>query len=96
MAMADAGGGPGRGVGGGTDGGTKPGVLVAAADFEPSQMQDLSDLIPRLLEIKAKASLEMKFHVRLEIGDGTILPGDDVVDAINKLLEDVANDFSVT
>ena len=54
--------GPGGGTGGGgtgggaTGGGTPPPtVRVAAADFEPSQIQDLGDLIPALLEIKAKS-----------------------------------------
>ena len=53
--------GPGGGTGGGgtgggeAGGGTPPQVRVAAADFEPSQIQDLGDLIPALLEIKAKS-----------------------------------------
>jgi hypothetical protein len=85
------------GTGGGTGGGgaTPPNVRIAAADFEPSQIQDLADLIPALLEIKAKAKVGMKFHVRLDIGDGTTRPTDDVIIAINSLLKDLGEDFRV-
>jgi hypothetical protein len=97
IAASGAGGGTG-GTGGGTGGGatTPPNVRVAAADFEPSQIQDLGDLIPALLEIKAKAKLGMKFHVRLEVGDGTSRPADDVVNGINNLLKDLGDDFRVS
>jgi hypothetical protein len=94
VTASGAGGGAG-GTGGGAGGGaaTSPNIRVAAADFEPSQMQDLGDLIPAILEIKARAKLRMKFHVRLEIGDGTSRPPDDVVNAINNLLKDLGDDF---
>lgn len=93
---ADAGGTAGGGTGGVIAGGPKPGVRVAAADFEPSQIQDLSDLIPALLEIKAKAKIGMKFHVRLEIGDGSTPPGEDVVNDINTLLKELGDEFMVS
>ena len=85
------------GAGGGTGGDdpTPPNIRVAAADFEPSQMQDLGDLIPALLEFKAKAKIGMKFHVRLEVGDGTTPPGDDAVNEINNLLKAVGDEFQV-
>ncbi|HOQ88180.1 MAG TPA: DUF499 domain-containing protein [Phycisphaerae bacterium] len=89
-------GGAGGGTAGGTGGGAKAGVRTAAADFEPSQIQDLSDLIPALLEIKAKAKIGMKFHVRLEIGDGSTPPGEDVVNDINTLLKELGDEFMVS
>ena len=53
--------GPGGGTGGGDAGGgatgsgtPPPTIRVAEADFKPSQIQDLGDLIPALLELKAK------------------------------------------
>ena len=96
VAAAGTGGGTG-GTGGGTGGSdqTPPNVRVAAADFEPSQMQDLGDLIPSLLEFKAKAKVGMKFHVRLEIGDGSVPPSDDVVNEINGLLKDLGEEFHI-
>jgi hypothetical protein len=78
-----------------TGGQTKAGVRVAACDFEPSQIQDLSDMIPSLLKIKAKANVGMKFHIRLEIGDGSVPLSDDVAEEINKILEDLGKDFSI-
>lgn len=95
--VASAGGGTGGGGGGETGGGgRKPGVRVAAADFQPSQMQDWGDLIPALLEVKANAKVGMKFHVRLEVGDGSTPPGEEVVNDINGLLADLGNDFRVS
>jgi hypothetical protein len=88
--------GTGGGTGGETvGGGPKPNTRVATAGFEPSQMQDLGDLIPALLEVKAKAKVDMKFHVRLEIGVGSTPPADDVVNNINELLKDLGNEFRV-
>ncbi len=87
------------GTGGGTGGGGGGGVVtpavvcVAAADFEPSQMQDLGDIIPALLEIKAKANVPIKFHVKLEVGDGKVRPSDSMVQDVNKVLKDLDEGF---
>lgn len=89
--------GTGSGAGGtGGSGPTPPNVRVAAAELEPSQMQDLGDLIPALLEIKAKANVVIKFYVRIDIGDGTTRPSDEVISDINDLFEELGNDFRVT
>ena len=93
--VATAGAGGGAAVGGGTGGGPKPGVRLAAGDFEPSQIQDLGDLIPALLNIKARAKVGMKFHVRLEIGDGSTPPSDELVNEINGLLKDLGGEFRI-
>jgi len=97
VAAVGTGGGTGGGSGGGTGGGgpTPPNIRSAAADFEPSQMQDLGDLIPVLLEVKAKANVAMKFHVRLELGDGKTKPSDSVVNEVNALLKDMNGGFRV-
>lgn len=95
LAASGAGGGDESGPGG-EDGGTGSGqkrICVASADFEPSQIQDLGDIIPRLLEIKAKAKVAMKFHVRLNIGDGTTRPSEDIIRDVNDMLKDLDNDF---
>ncbi len=88
--------GAGGGTGGRTSGATPPNMRIAAATFEPSQIQDLGDLIPSLLDIKAKAKVGMKFHVRLEIGDGSTPPADDVINGINELLKDLGEEFRVS
>ena len=93
--VATAGAGGGAAVGGGTGGGPKPGVRLAAGDFEPSQIQDLGDLIPALLNIKARAKVGMKFHVRLEIGDGSTPPSDELVNEINGLIKDLGGEFRI-
>jgi hypothetical protein len=84
------------GSGGSSQGGGGKGVVVippqvgvAEGDFEPSQIQDLGDLIPALLDIKAKSKVAMKFHVRLELGNGKEMPNVDIVKQVNAVLTDV-------
>ncbi len=94
--LAEVGGGGGGGGGGGwpgPGGGTKN--RVAQAELEPSEIQDLADAIPQLLEIKNKANLPLAFNVRIEFGDGEKTPDSDSVAAINKLLESIQEDFKL-
>jgi hypothetical protein len=86
--------------GGGGSGGAgrrppPPNVCVAEADFEPSQIQDLGDAVPRLLDIKARTNLSLRFHVRLEIGDGVTAPDPKVVEDVNRALEGLGGSFKV-
>jgi len=87
--------GSGEGVEGGSGAVVKPNLRAAAADFEPSQIQDLGELIPELLQVKAKSNIPMKFHVRLEIGDGDTPPSEDVVKKINDLLQELDPGFRI-
>ena len=83
------------GGGGGDELGPKANVLVAVADFEPSELQDLGDAIPKLLELKAKANLSLRFQVRIEVGDGTVMPTPEVSREVNKLLSEVKDGYEV-
>ncbi|MEK6718462.1 MAG: hypothetical protein AABZ16_13320, partial [candidate division NC10 bacterium] len=62
-------------------------ILVAAGELGPAQVQDLGDLVPKLLEIKAKAGTLIRFHIRIEVGDGKARPAEDVAREINVLLK---------
>ena len=73
----------------------RPGVFAAEAELEPNQIQDLGDLIPELLKLKAKANLNLKFHVRFEAGNESQPPDQAVIDEINKLLEGVQEGFEL-
>jgi len=96
VATSDAGGGSGGGDGsGGGSGGAQGKMLVASAEFEPSEIQDLADLVPQLLEFKAKARLPLRFHVRLEVGDGAQRPSATAASGLNKLLEGLKDGFRV-
>jgi hypothetical protein len=44
--------------------------------------------------LKAKASYELRFHVRIEVG-GKQQPPDATIDAINKVLAKVSKDMKV-
>jgi hypothetical protein len=86
----------GGGVGGSGRRPPPPNVRVAEADFEPSQLQDLGDAVPRLLDIKARTNVALRFHVRLEIGDGATAPDAKVVEEVNRALEGLGDAFKVT
>ena len=81
----------GGGTGGGAGGTGSQAVklLVASADLEPSEIQDLGDIIPKLLELKAKANAPIRFHLRVEMGDGKTLPSPEVAKEANSLLTSV-------
>lgn len=78
--------GPGE-PGGGTRGETK--VLAASAELEPAQVQELGDIMPKLLTIKTKMNVPIKFHVRIELGDGKNLPPAEATKQANTLLKNV-------
>jgi len=44
-----------------------PYVVAANAELEPSQIQDLGDVMPKLLEVKAKSNTPIRFHIRIEL-----------------------------
>ena len=71
------------------------GVLVADAELEPVEIQDLGDIMPKLLEIKAKANVPLRFHLRIELGDGKTKPTDEITKAVNTLLNNVKEGFEV-
>ncbi len=87
--------GSGGAGGGGTDEGAKSRVLIASAQFEPSQIQDLAELIPQLLDFKAKAKVPLQFHIRLEVGDGKQRPTAETAAELNKLIAGLREDFTV-
>ncbi|HBA39938.1 MAG TPA: hypothetical protein DCZ05_09410 [Deltaproteobacteria bacterium] len=70
-------------------------VLVAESELKPSEMQDLADIVPKLLQIKAKANAPLRFHVRIEMGDGKTLPSAEAAKEVNKLLKGVKDDLEV-
>jgi hypothetical protein len=76
----------GTGVGGVADVGLGT-ILVAAGELGPAQVQDLGDIVPKLLEIKAKAGTLIRFHIRIEVGDGKARPAEEVAREINVLLK---------
>lgn len=85
------GGGTHGGTGGGFAGGAGTGAgtktLVAEATLEPSEIQDLGDIIPQLLEIKNKANTPLVFRIQIEFGDGVQKPDAQFTTAVNELLE---------
>jgi len=69
--------------------------LVGVAAFEPAEIQDLGDVVPKLLELKAKSKVPIQFQVRIELGDGTDLPPSSLAEQLNKILATVKDGFRV-
>lgn len=69
------------------------GTLVAQSELQPSQMQDLGDAIPQILEIKNKAEATLSFRVVIEFGDASGVPDAEFVREINEILKGVQTDL---
>jgi hypothetical protein len=67
--------------------------LVAHAELEPSEIQDLAEIIPSLLALKAKFNTPLKFLVQIELGDGKERPSEETAKEINKLLKELKDEF---
>ncbi len=79
---------------GGTGGGhIPPKVLIALSELDPSQIQDLGDELPRLLELKSKYGVPIRFQIRIELGDGEQVPDQEVSAKANEVLSSVKDGF---
>jgi hypothetical protein len=81
------------GVGGGEAPARAPNRLMANADFEPSEIQDLADAVPLLLALKARINMPLRFHIQLEIGDDERVPSAETLGELNKVLEKIKTGF---
>jgi hypothetical protein len=72
-----------------------PKKLVATASLEPSEIQDLADAMPKLLDIKAKSQLPIAFTVRVELGDGQESPPSGAAGQVNEILKGIKDGFEV-
>jgi len=96
LKVATSGAGGTGGTGGfDTGGGGPKKKLVGVAPFEPAEIQDLGDVIPKVLELKAKSKVPVQFQVRIELGDGTDLPPASLAEQLNKILATVKEGFRV-
>ena len=77
------------GGGGGGGGGSTPKFLVAEADLDPSQIQELGDQIPKILEAKKKFNTPIRFKVSIEVGDGKTKPSAEISKNINVILKNI-------
>jgi Protein of unknown function (DUF499) len=69
--------------------------LVAHAELEPSEIQDLAEIIPNLLELKARFTIPLTFRVQIELGDGKERPSEEAAQEINKLLKELKDGFEL-
>jgi hypothetical protein len=78
-------------------GGIQPSAnkLVARSELKPSEIQDLGDIMPKLLEIKNKANIPLAFRIQIELGDGENQPDDETVQSMNSLLSDIVDGFEL-
>lgn len=67
--------------------------LVARAELQPVEVQDLGDAIPRLLEVKAKFGAPVTFLVEVRLGDGQEKVPEQVTAEVNALLRKIRPGF---
>jgi hypothetical protein len=72
---------------------TSSNIFVARGELKPSEIQDLGDIMPKLLETKNKANIPLTFRVQIELGDGQTQPDDETVQSMNVLLGDISDDL---
>jgi hypothetical protein len=84
---------PGSGTG--MTGSAPPKLLTAGAYLEPEQIQELGDRMSELLKIKAKAKVPIKFHVRIELGDGQTVPPGEVAAEVTQVLADISDQLQL-
>ncbi|MDP1560084.1 MAG: hypothetical protein Q8M16_01685, partial [Pirellulaceae bacterium] len=65
------------------------------AELEPSEVQDLADVIPQLLELKNKYNTPIQFSIRIECGDGTDQPKIELINEINKILLQIKDGLKI-
>lgn len=70
-------------------------VLEADAELSPAQIQDLGDIMPKLLEVKTKANLPVRFYIRIELGDGKTKPPAEAAKEVNTILKGVKDDLEL-
>lgn len=92
--VTGSGGGSG-GTGGISGGGGKRKSLTAGAYLEPAQIQDLAELMPKLLDIKAKNNIPIRFHVHVEVGDGEVFPPASVTAELSEILDKVNGELQL-
>jgi hypothetical protein len=78
------------------DGGTaRAGVLSASAELSPAQVQDLGDSVAKLLDVRTRHHVAMKFHIRVEVGDGAGAPPAQAVAEAGALLRNVSEELEL-
>lgn len=85
----------GRAGGAGIGSATSSKCFVAHAELEPSEIQDLAEIIPSLLELKARFNTPLKFRVQIELGDGKERPSAESTAEINRLLKELKDGFEL-
>ncbi len=70
-------------------------IAFAETELKSGEIQDLGDEIPRLLDIKAKKNVPLKFIVRLECGDNKQKPDPETIAELNQVLKNVNEDLKL-
>ncbi|MGE0825940.1 MAG: DUF499 domain-containing protein [Candidatus Binatia bacterium] len=70
----------------------KPGVLIASADLQVSQIQDLAEHVAELARLAV--GFDLTFHVRVEFG-GSSRPSEEIITKMNNLLSEVSDVFKL-
>jgi len=61
--------------------------------LEPSELQDLADHMSELLQLRARANVPIRFHLRIELGDGNVKVDKGALMEFNELLKKLKDGF---
>jgi len=64
-------------------------IYMLDTEMEPGEIQDLGDILPKLLEVKARTGMPIRFRVRIEYGDGQKKPSEEALAEVNALLRGI-------
>lgn len=67
----------------------KPGITRADAGLAANEIQDLSDVIPELVDLSAAHQTPLRFVVSIECGDGNKETPKILLEQINTVLEKI-------
>ena len=65
----------------------RTGVYTSSVELDPSNLQDLIEVLPDI--IKAAAGVPLQFKLSVTLGDGQEV-GSDTIESLNTLLEEVS------
>jgi hypothetical protein len=69
--------------------------LAAIAELQPSEIQDLGEVMPELLKIKAKRNTPIRFRITIELGDGENSPSQEVAKELNAILKKIKEELQL-
>jgi len=73
----------------------EPKTLTSSTELDTAQIQELGDIVSKLLDVKTKSRVPIRFFMQIEIGELGTPPPPDVVQKYNVLLRKIKEELQV-